>query len=161
MKRINIILLLLACNLLYDAELLSAQETSQPADFNLQTRLIKVKRMSRNWSNRHMELHGITGQISSGKFLGILNDSFRIESSGKQFNIPIRNIQSIVLKRKASDLFLVGFVAVGAGALFTGIASLGFESKGTGLIGIAAAGSAIGFSFGWKNLYLDNVIPLL
>ena len=160
MKQINSIILLLAFSLLYDAEAVSAQETSKASEYNLQARLIKVRRMSKNWSNRRMEVHGNSGLISSGNFLGIQNEYFRIESSGKEIRIPVKNIESIVLKRKSTDLILVGLISVGAGALFTGIASLGLGSEGSGLIGFAAVGSTIGFTFGWKSFYIDNIIPI-
>ena len=160
MKQINIILLLLAFGLLYDVETLSGQDTPNLSEYNLQARLIKVKRMSKNWSNRRMEVHGDTGLISSGNFLGIHKEYIRIESSGGQIDIPLKNIQSLVLKRKLTDLTLVGLISVGEGALFTGFASLGFDSEGSSLIGIAAAGSAIGFTFGLKSFYIDTLIPL-
>ena len=160
MKQINIILLLLAFSLLYDVETISGQDSSNLSEYNLQAKLIKVKRMSKKWSNRRLEVHGDTGLISSGNFLGIHNEYFRLASSGKQIDIPIKNIQSVVLKRKSTDLLLVGFITVGAGALFTGIASLGFESEGSSLIGVAAVGSAIGFTFGWKSFYMDTLIPI-
>jgi len=160
MNQINIILLLLAFSLLHDVETISGQESSKLSEYNLQAKLIKVKRMSKKWSNRQMEVHGGTGLISSGNFLGIHEEYFRITSSGKQIDIPVKNIQSIVLKRKSTDLILVGYIAVGAGALFTGIASLSFESEGSSLIGIAAVGSAIGFTFGWKSFYMDTLIPI-
>ena len=84
----------------------------------------------------------------------------KLESSGKELKIPVRNIESIVLKRKSTDLFLVGIMSVGAGALFTGVASLGLESEGSNLLGFAAVGSAIGFTFGWKSFYVDSMIPI-
>ena len=160
MKQIKIILLLLVFSFLHDVESISGQDTSTLSDYNLQTRLIKLKRMSKNWSNSQMEVHGNTGLISSGNFLGIHKEYIRLGSSGKQIDIPVKNIQSIVLKRKPTDLILVGLVSVGAGALFAGFASLGFESEGASLIGFAAAGSAIGFTFGWKSFYIDTLIPI-
>jgi len=160
MKEINSIILLLAFSLLFDPGVIKGQETSKSSEFNLQARLIKVKRMSRNWANRRMDVYGNSGLISSGNFLGIQNEHFRIETSGKEMIIPVRNIESLVLKRKSSDLILVGIITVGAGALFTGIASLGLESEGFSLIGFTAVGSAIGFTFGWKNFYIDSMIPI-
>lgn len=160
MKEINIILTLLAFSLLCNVETISGQDSSILSEYNLQARLIKVKRMSKNWSNRRMEVHGAAGLLSSGDFLGIYKGSFRLESSGRQIDIPVKNIQSLVLKRKPTDLILVGLISVGAGALFTGIASLGFESEGSSLIGVAAVGSAIGFTFGWKSFYIDTLIPI-
>ena len=160
MKEINIILLLFAVSILCDVETISGQDSLILSEYNLQVRLIKVKRMSKNWSNSRMELHGDTGLISSGDFLGIHKEYIRLESSGKQIDIPVKNIQSIVIKRKPTDLILVGLISVGAGALFTGIASLGFESEGASLIGFAAVGSTIGFTFGWKSFYIDTLIPI-
>jgi len=160
MKQINILLLLLAFSLLYDVETISGQDSSNLSDYNLQAKMIKVKRMSKKWSNRRMEVHGDTGLISSGNFLGIHNEYFRLASSGKQIDISIKNIQSVVLKRKSTDLILVVLISVGAGALFTGMASLSFESEGSSLIGIAAVGSTIGFTFGWKSFYIDTLIPI-
>jgi len=157
MKQINCLILLLTFSLLYDARSISGQETS---GYNQQARLIKVKRMSRNWTNRQMEVRGFNGLISTGKFLGVQNEYFNLESSGKELKIPVRNIESIVLKRKSTDLFLVGIMSVGAGALFTGVASLGLESEGANLLGFAAVGSAIGFTFGWKSFYVDSMIPI-
>lgn len=160
MKQINIILSLLAFSLLLDIGTISGQDTSNLSDYNLQTRLIKVKRMSKNWSNRRLEVHGESGLISSGSFLGIHNEFIRLASPRKNIEIPLKNIESIVLKRKSTDLILVGLISVGAAGLFAGFASLGFESEGSGLIGAAAAGSLIGFTFGWKSFYVDTLIPI-
>ena len=160
MKQFNSIICLLAFSLLYDAEVTSGQETSKTSEYNMQARLIKVKRMSRNWSDRRIEVYGNSGLISSGNFLGIQNEYFRIELSGKEIKIPVKNIESLVLKRQSTDLFLVGLITLGAGALFAGIASLGLDSEGSSLIGFAAVGSTIGFTFGWKSFYVDSVIPI-
>lgn len=160
MRKINIILLLLAFSMLYDVETTSGQDSSNLSEYNLRASLVKVKRMSKNWSNRRLEVNGDAGLLSSGNFIGIHKEYIRLESSGRQIDIPIKNIQSIVLKRKPTDLILVGLISVGAGAFFAGLASLGFESEGAGLIGIAAAGSAIGFTLGWKSFYIDTLIPI-
>lgn len=123
-------------------------------------RLIKIRRMSESWVNRPVELRGKSGKTVAGKFLPMRDGMFRLEASGYVNEIPVIDIHSVVLKRRPQELLLVGIMGLGAGALFAGIGSLGFDAEGSKLITFAALGIGAGFSFGWQSFYKNRVVRL-
>ena len=138
----------------------AAQNISGKSDDLNQVRLIKIRRMSESWINRPVELKSTSGKTVAGNFLPMRNGMFRLEVSGNVNEIPVVDIHSVILKRRPEDLFLVGILGLGAGALFAGIGSLGFDAEGSKLITFAAIGTGAGFSFGWQSFYKNTVVRL-
>ncbi|MDP8239495.1 MAG: hypothetical protein P9X24_10430 [Candidatus Hatepunaea meridiana] len=147
--------LLLAISV-YGQEKISPEHTNDM----LQSRLIKVKRMSEVWEDKSVELRLYSGLSHSGRFLSIQGTAFKLQSASKIQEIPVMKVESIILKRKYQDLIFVGLVSVGVAALFGGGASLGFESSDETVRNAAIIGGGVGFAIGWKAFYQDIVIPL-
>jgi len=125
-----------------------------------QARLIKIKRMSEAWENEAVELRLFDGPAYSGRFLSIHDNSFRMQAKRGIKEILIKDVESVILKRKPQDLLLVGLTTVGVAALFGGAASLGFDASQDGVMGAAAVGSVLGFTIGWRAFYQNIVIKL-
>ena len=116
----------------------TAQDFSGNSNDLSQIRLIKIRRMSEAWINRPVELKSRSGKTVAGNFLPMRDGMFRLNISGKVNEIPVVDIHSVVLKRRSQDLLLVGILGLGAGALFAGIGSLGFDAEGSKLMVFAA-----------------------
>ena len=126
----------------------------------LQARLIKVRRMAEAWVNDPVELHVYDGNSYRGKFLSLNGGKFRLDVGDKVREIPLGNVQKVVLKRKPGDLLFVGLMTAGVAALLAGAGSLTSDASGGQMVGISIAGAAIGFTFGWKTLFQDRIIRL-
>ena len=143
----------------YPAEAAAQNISGNSNDLN-QIRLIKIRRMSESWINRSVELKSNSGKTVAGNFLPMRDGMFRLEVSGDIKEISAVDIHSVVLKRRPQELLLVGILGLGAGALFAGIGSLGFDAEGSKLITFAAIGTGAGFSFGWQTFYKNIVVRL-
>ena len=141
-------------------EQVAAQDISGKSNDLTQAHLIKIRRMSESWIDRPVELKSNSGKTLTGNFLPMRNGMFRLEVSGNVSEIPVVDIHSVVLKRRSQELLLVGILGLGAGALFAGIGSLGFDAEGSKLITFAAIGIGVGFSFGWQSFYKNTVVRL-
>ena len=152
----------LALCLLAMATAAFALQPEQPAgnDDLLQVKLIKVKRMSRDWPNKPVMLRLYDGSDHQDLFLAMQGPVFRLNTGDGIREYPVSGVSTVVLKRRTQDLLLVGLTALGSTALFAGAASLGFDATGSGLIGASAVGAVFGFTFGWKGFYKDVIIPL-
>lgn len=152
------ILLVLFC--LGEASMISAQEKRQKSKSAIQAHLMMVKHMSENWTNKSVELHELGGRMTTGKFININRNLFRINASGRINEIPVLDVQIVVVKKTFQDIMLAGLMGIGTGALFAAMASLETNSQGTELMGLAVLGAGIGFTLGWKTFYRDRIIPL-
>jgi len=138
------------------------QEPSDPARNAdvFQARVIKINRMSESWRHEYVELRLLNGTNRSGTFLSIRDNQFQLQDGQRMQEVPLRDVDSIVLKRKPQDLFLVTLTAVGVAALFGGAATLGFDASQPELVGACAIGGSLGFFVGWRAFYQNTEIPL-
>lgn len=153
-------MILLVLFFLGEASMIGAQEKRPKSKAAIQAHLIIVKGMSENWANKSVELHEFAGRITTGTFLNINRNHFRINTSGRIKEIPVFDVQILVVKKTSQDLVLAGLVGLGTGALFAAMASLDINSQGTELMGLAVLGAGIGFTLGWKSFYRDRIITL-
>ena len=136
------------------------QPRNGSSDDLLQARLIKIRRMSEAWKNEPVELKLFGGLNHSGRFISIHNEAFKLKQKDQIRDVPVVDVQSLVLKKKPQDLVFVGIATVGVAALFAGGASLGFDTSEQAVMGGAVVGAAIGFTVGWRAFYQDIVIRL-
>jgi len=159
MKSLSIGLIL--CLLVYPfcAE---GQEPADPAENEdvFQARVIKINRMSESWRHESIELRLLDGTSRSGTFLSIRENRFQLRDGQRLQEVPLRNVDTIVLKRKPQDLLLVTLTAVGVATLFGGGAALGFDATQPEMIGACAIGGSLGFFVGWRAFYQNTEIPL-
>lgn len=136
------------------------QVESNGSEDVLQARLIKINRMSVSWQNEPIELKLNTGSNCAGKFIALRNSMFRLQVDDGVREVPLKDVDTIVLKRKPQDLLLVGLTAVGIAALFAGSASLGFDASDQEIAGASAVGAAVGVVIGWRAFYQNVEIRL-
>jgi hypothetical protein len=157
----SMVIILVVCTLINPlAGFAQEKALSNGGDDVFQARLIKINRMSVGWKNEPMELKLQNGTKYSGRFLSLQNNLFRLQSASNISEIPFMEVETIVLKRKPQDLWLVGLATIGVAALFAGGTTLGFDASDQAVVGASAVGAVLGFAVGWRAFYQDVEILL-
>jgi hypothetical protein len=129
------------------------------SDLN-QARLIKVERMSEAWKNERMELRLFNGTSQSGRFLSLQENMFLLKVGDDIKQVPLTGVESVILKRKPSDLLFVGLTTVGVAGLFAAGTSLMSNTSDQTTLIAGGVGAVLGFGIGWKAFFQDMVIRL-
>jgi hypothetical protein len=123
------------------------------------THLLRVRRLAPTWRNARMDVLTRSGSIVSGRFRGLNGASLLVvPPDGDPRSVPVRDLERITLKRRPSDLALVGLLAIGVGGLRGGVGALGTDADHGGTATLAGVGAVIGTVVGWKTVYREQAI---
>ncbi len=119
----------------------------------------RIRRMARSWTGRHVAMTMRDGGVLRGTYRGTGDGTLLVTSdAGEVQPAALKELRLVTLERNTSDLGFVAVIAIGVGALFAGAGTLGPGTDGPATAALAASGTLIGATIGWKTVYQDRTM---